>query len=122
MDFLFPLHLFCLVGFYHAPSSAACFSVFSFCLINCVWGLLSRGCKVVVIPMESTPSVWGWTLRLLGWRRGTSSCVLVGEAGSCLSKGSVWPNAMLRGVCELGVTLGSLSTNGYSCVPVLLVV
>ena len=34
-------------GFYHAPSSAACFSVFSFCLICWVWGLLSAGCKVL---------------------------------------------------------------------------
>ena len=48
-------------GFYHVPSSAACFSVFSFCLIYCIWGLLSTSCKVVVILVESTSSVWGWT-------------------------------------------------------------
>ena len=32
VDCLFPIHLFGLVVFYLAPSSAVCFSVFSFCL------------------------------------------------------------------------------------------
>ena len=45
---LFPLHLFVLVGFYLAPSSAAYFSVFSFCLTYCVWGLLFAGCRFLV--------------------------------------------------------------------------
>ena len=40
VGFLFPLHLFRLMHFYHVPSSAASFSVFSFCLIYCVWSLL----------------------------------------------------------------------------------
>ena len=40
----------------------------------------------------------------LGWRRGTSSCVLVVKARSCLSKGSVGPSGMLWGVCELGTS------------------
>ena len=32
---------FQFVGFYHVPSSAACFSFSSFCLIFCMWGVLS---------------------------------------------------------------------------------
>ena len=43
VDCIFPCHLFGLVEFYHVPSSAPCFSVFSFYLIYCVWGLLSAG-------------------------------------------------------------------------------
>ena len=35
---------------------------------------------------------------------------------------SVMPSDALLGVCELGRTLGSLSANGYGCVPTLLVV
>lgn len=46
----------------------------------------------------------------------------MGEAGPCLSKCSVGPSGMLWGVCDLGMMLDSLSTNGYNCVPVLLVV
>ena len=34
----------------------------------------------------------------------------------------VMPSDALLGVCELGRTLGSLSANGYGCVPTLLVV
>ena len=53
---------------------------------------------------------------------GTGACVLLGGAGSCLSggQGHVW--WCVLGVCELGVILGSLSVNGWGCVPVLLVV
>ena len=40
--------MFGFVDFYHVPASAACFSVFSFCLIYSVWGLLSADWKVVV--------------------------------------------------------------------------
>ena len=54
---------------------------------------------------------------------GTSACVLVDEAGSCLSGGLVhvwW--CVFWGVCYLIMILGSLSANGLGCVPVLLVV
>ena len=44
---------------------------------------------------------------------GTGACVLVGGAAS----GSVFWD-----VCELSMILGSLSANGWGCVPVLLVV
>ena len=53
---------------------------------------------------------------------GTSACVLVDEAGSCLSgvQDRIW--WCVLGVCDLIMILGSLSANGCSCVPVLLVV
>ena len=44
---------------------------------------------------------------------GTGSCVLVGRAAS---------SGMFWGVCDLRMILGSLSANGWGCVPVLLVV
>ena len=53
---------------------------------------------------------------------GTGACVLVNVAGSCLSGGQdhVW--WCVWGVCDLIMILGSLSANGWGCVPVLLVV
>ena len=49
--------LFGLVGFYLFPSSAVCFSVFSFCLTYCVWGLLFVGCRfLVLLFLLSAPS------------------------------------------------------------------
>ena len=53
----------------------------------------------------------------------TSACVLVDEAGFCLSGGLVhvwW--CVFWGVCDLIMILGSLSANGWGCVPVFLVV
>ena len=43
---------------------------------------------------------------------GTSACVLVDEAGSCLSGGQVHNGGVLWGVCGLIMILGSLSANG----------
>ena len=53
---------------------------------------------------------------------GTSACVLEDEAGFCLSgkQGYMW--WCVWGVCELSMILGSLSANGWGCVPFLLVV
>ena len=45
------------MGFYLAPSSAVCFSVFSFCLTYCVWGLLFAGCRFVVSVVFVLPPV-----------------------------------------------------------------
>ena len=53
---------------------------------------------------------------------GTSDCVLVNEAGSCLSGGQVHVCYVFLGVCGLIMILGSLSANGWDRVPVLLVV
>ena len=53
---------------------------------------------------------------------GTSSCVLVDEAGSCLSRGQDCVHLVFWGVCDLIMILGSLFANEWGCVPVLLVV
>ena len=53
---------------------------------------------------------------------GTAACVLVDEAGSCLSGGQDRVRWRVLGVCALIMILGSLSSNGWSHVPVLLVV
>ena len=63
-DCLFILHLFGLVGFYLAPSSAVCFSVFSVCLTYCVWDLLFAGCRFVVPIVFGVCPQW---LRLGQW-------------------------------------------------------
>ena len=52
---------------------------------------------------------------------GTGACVLVDKAGSCLS-GRTTSSSVFWGVCDLIMILGSLSANGWGCVPVLLVV
>ena len=53
---------------------------------------------------------------------GTSACVLVDETESCLSveQDCVW--WCVLGVCDLIMILGSLSADGWNCVPVFLVV
>ena len=80
------------MDFYLAPSSAVCFSVFSFCLTYCVWGLHFAGCRFVVPivfgvcpPLGEVDSV-GCVGFLV---EGTSACVLLDEAGSCVSAGQV---------------------------------
>ena len=64
VDCLFHLHLFGLLGFYLAPSSAVCFCVFSFCLTYCVWGLLFSGCSFVVPFVFGVCPYWA---RLVQW-------------------------------------------------------
>ena len=53
---------------------------------------------------------------------GTGACVLMDDAGSCLSGGKDHVSGVFWSVCELIMILGSLSANGWGCVPVLLVV
>ena len=53
---------------------------------------------------------------------GTSAFVLVDEAESCLSGGHVHVWWCVLGCLGLIMILGSLSANGWGCVPVLLVV
>ena len=53
---------------------------------------------------------------------GTGASVLVDEAGSCLSGGQTASSGVFWGVCDLIMILGSLSANGWCCVPVLLIV
>ena len=53
---------------------------------------------------------------------GTGACVLVDEAGFCLSGGRTMSSGVFWGICDLIMILGSLSVNGWGCVPVLLAV
>ena len=53
---------------------------------------------------------------------GTGACVLVDEAGSCLSGGQDCVGGVIWGVYELIMILGSLSADGWGCVPVFVVV
>ena len=52
---------------------------------------------------------------------GTGACVLVDEVGSCLSCGQE-SSGVFWSVCEFIMILGSLSANGWGCLPVLIVV
>ena len=91
VDCLFPLHLFGLVGFYLTPSSVVCFSVFSFCLtyLLCLGSLFRR------LQVHSSHCFWCLpaagrvgSVGCVGFlAEGTGACVLVDEAGSCLSGG-----------------------------------
>ena len=47
------------------------------------------------------------------WVRGAHACVLVGGAGSCSSDEQATSGGVFWGVCELSMTLGSLSTKGW---------
>ena len=79
------------MGFYLAPSSAVCFSVFSFFLTCCVWGLLFTGCWFLVsVVFGVSPVAKVGSVGCVGFLvEGTSACVLVDEAGTCLSGGQV---------------------------------
>ena len=60
------------------------------------------------------------SVRFVGFLvEGTGACV---EAGSCLSGGQDHVQWCVWGFCDLIMILGSLSANGWGCVPVLLVV
>ena len=53
---------------------------------------------------------------------GTGAYVQLGVAGSCLSLGRATSDGVFWCVCELSMILGSLSANGWGCVPVLVVI
>ena len=53
---------------------------------------------------------------------GTGACVVVDEVGSCLSSVRPASGGVFWGFSDLIMILGSLSDNGWGCVPVLLVV
>ena len=109
------------MGFYFAPSSAAYFSVFSFCFTYCVWFLLFAGCRFIVpvvfgvcpqgvrlVQWVVWASWWRVLLPVFWWMR----LDLVFLVGRTTSSGVFW------GAYELIMILGSLSANGWGCVPV----
>ena len=53
---------------------------------------------------------------------GTGACPPVSGAGPCPSDGQGCDKECVLGSYELSMTLGSLSADGWGCVPVLLVV
>ena len=53
---------------------------------------------------------------------GTGACVLVGELYLVFLVGRTASSGVFWGVCDLIMISGSLSANGWGCVPVLLVV
>ena len=102
-------------------SFICCFSVFSFCLTYCVWGLLFTGCRFVVPVVFRVCSQW---LRVVQW------CVLASLWRGLLPVfwwmrlnlvflvGRSMSHGVFGGVCGLIMILGSLSANGWGCVPV----
>ena len=114
---LFLLNLFGLVSFCLVPSFAQHFSVFSFFLTYCVWGLFSPGYRVMVLLFGLCPRVWGWS---------SGSCRLCVGRNWCLHSSarrwvysSLMGRAMWGGV--FGVSMGSLSADVWVYVFVFLV-
>ena len=93
------LIFFCLVGFYHALLSITCFSIFSYCLVYCVWGLLSAG-HISSYLWSLFPIIFGVgpvsSEDFLVW--GTCTYVLVDGAGSSSLWRAVWPPVVCFGV------------------------
>ena len=119
VDCLFPVPLFGLVGFYHVPSSAAYFSVFSFCLIYCVWGLLSEGWKVTVLNFGVCP-LWmglGQCLVKVSWLGGFVPVFWWVELHLIFLEGNAVCSSEFGSVCGFDVVLGLLSVNMQGCVP-----
>ena len=98
-------------------------SLFSSCLVYCVWGLLSAGWKVIVTLNCGICPLWV----------GLNQCLLkISSSGELAPvfwwieldlvslKGSVVSISELGGVDGVGVALGSLFANVNCCAPVLL--
>ena len=83
---LSPLHLVVILGLYLVSSSRIYSSAFSFCLIFCVCGLHSSGCRIVVLLTSGVCSLVDEVGpgACAGFQvRGTGACPLVGRGGSC---------------------------------------
>ena len=125
VDCLFPLHLFGLMGFYLAPSSAVYFSVFSFHLTYCVWGLLFTGCVFMVPVVFRFCPQWLRLVQLVvdaSWWRGLLPVFWWMRLDLVFLLGRTTSSDVFSGVCDVIMILDSLSANGWGCAPVLLVV
>ena len=90
VDYLSPLHLVVLLGFYLVPSSGTYSSAVSFYLTFCDCGFCSAGCSVIVFLSSAVCPLLGEAVgeACAGFLvEGTVSCPLVGRAGSCSSGG-----------------------------------
>ena len=91
IDTLFHLHLFGVVGFYHVPSSDACFAVL-FCFFSISFIVFGASLLTAVRPqflliLKSAPSGWVLTSPLWGSPgKRTDACVLLSGAGVCSSE------------------------------------
>ena len=56
------------------------------------------------------------------WWEGLVPALWLVELGLILLMGRAMPRGAFRGDCELSMTLGSLSSDGWGCVPILVVV
>ena len=105
------------MGFYPVPSSLH-ISLSS----HFVWGLVSAGCRVIVLVVSAPCGCGcttafcrhpgGGTVPLLWWVE-LDLIPLITSAGS---------SGVFLAVCQPSMALGSLSANGWVCVTVLLVV
>ena len=97
------------MGFYNIPSSAAHFSLFSTCLIDCICHLISSGYKVrFLVFVKSSPSGWGWICAL--WQ------FPVGETGVCPGEWSwiLWSLATGPwGFLEMVLAAGEWASSWY---------
>ena len=121
---LLPLHLFGLLGFYLAPSSAVCFCLLILLKLLCLGSpfhrlqVRSSCCFWRLPPVAKVHSVGcvGFLVEglvLVFWCMRLDLVFLVGRSTS---------SVVFCGVCYLIMILGSLSANGCGYVPVFLVV
>ena len=118
VDSLSPPVLFGLVDFYHVPSLAGYFSVFSFCSAFWVWGALSSSWKVVI------PFICGFFSMWVGLDQWLVKASWLGELVSVfwwvelyffsLECNEVF-SSLFWGVSVFGMALGSPSFNIQFC-------
>ena len=111
------------MGFYHVALSAGYFSLFPFCLVYCVWGLLSTGWKVVIslnfgvsLPLVRLDQY----LMKVSWLGGFVPLFWWMELNLVFLKGSALSSSVFLDVCGFSMALATLSANVKGCAPILL--
>ena len=110
-------------GFLSYSFTCWMFLCFLFCLVCCVWGLLSAGCKVIVPLNYRVCFLWvglGQWLMKVSWLRKLVSVFWWMKLDLVSLEGSAVPSSKIWGVYGFGMALGSLSVNVQGCVPVLM--
>jgi len=102
------------VGFCHVLSSAESFFSFSFCLVYCVWGLLSAGWVVVVPLSYGDCSLWvsldQWLVKV-SWLGELTSVFCWMELDLFSLEGNAVSSREFWGVYGFCIALDSLSFN-----------